>query len=154
MRLAALMVFLAFGVSSGSAVEPLAAVAWLEGCWQDASTARTIDEAWSAPRAGVMRGSGRTTRDGHIVESELVVLRADGDALAYEAHPSGQPSAVFRSAILTDGSVVFENPTHDFPQRIGYESRGRDTLLAWIEGPVDGHLKRIEFHYRRVTCQP
>jgi hypothetical protein len=153
MHLAAILAVLAVGSSARLTSEPLGAVAWLEGCWRDASSARTIDETWSAARDGVMRGTGRTTRDGQIVESESVVLRPDGNALAYEAHPSGQPSAVFLSSAVAAGSVVFENPSHDFPQRIGYEAQGGDALLAWIEGPVNGQVKRVEFHYRRVACQ-
>jgi hypothetical protein len=49
-------------------------------------------------------------------------------------------------------SVVFENLRHDFPQRIGYERTAADRLLAWIEGPQDGQMKRIEYPYSRVAC--
>jgi uncharacterized protein DUF6265 len=132
----------------------LETVSWLEGCWRDTSPKRTIDESWSAARAGVMRGTGRTTREGQVVDSEHVVLRVDGEALVYEAHPSGQPSAEFRSTKVGDQSIVFENPAHDFPQRIGYERQGADALLAWTEGPVKGETKRVEFRYQRVTCTP
>jgi hypothetical protein len=130
----------------------LESVSWLEGCWRDASPKRTVDETWSAPRGGVMRGTGRTTRDGRVVDSEHVVLRADGEGLVYEAHPSGQPSAEFRSITIGERAIVFENPEHDFPQRIGYQRQEGDGLLAWIEGPVKGETKRIEFRYRRVAC--
>ena len=101
-----------------------------------------------------MRGTGRTTRDGRVVDSEHVVLRVDGEALVYEAHPSGQPSAEFRSTKVGERTIVFENPSHDFPQRIGYESQGADVLLAWVEGPVKGETKRVEFRYLRVAGTP
>ena len=75
-----------------------------------------------------------------------------GDQLAYEAHPSGQPSAVFLSASVIESMVVFENPQHDFPQKIGYQRTTPDTLLAWIEGTDKGQTRRIEFQYRRASC--
>ena len=99
-----------------------------------------------------MVGVGRTVRGDTLVEFELVVIREQGDQLAYEAHPSGQPSAVFLSRTLTDSTVVFENLEHDFPQRIGYQRNGPNTLLAWIEGSQQGQFRRIEFPYRRAVC--
>jgi hypothetical protein len=47
---------------------------------------------------------------------------------------------------------VFENPQHDFPQRVGYRRDG-DTMLAWVEGMASGKPRRVEFPYRRVACQ-
>jgi hypothetical protein len=130
---------------------PIDRLAWLAGCWESASGDRTVEEQWMAPRAHTMLGMGRTVRGGKLLEHELVVVREEGERLAYEAHPSGQKSAVFLSRELGESRVVFENATHDFPQRVGYERKGA-TLLAWIEGARDGKVKRIEFPYRRVAC--
>jgi hypothetical protein len=104
-----------------------------------------------APSGGIMLSMGRTVRDGKLVEYESVVLRQQDGGLAYEAHPSGQPSAVFMSKSLADSTVVFEKPAHDFPQRVGYRLDG-GRLLAWIEGPANGRQRRVEFPYQRVAC--
>jgi hypothetical protein len=80
------------------------------------------------------------------------VIRQQGTQLAYEAHPSGQPSAVFLSRDLSDSMVVFENLQHDFPQRVGYQRTTPDTLSAWVEGADKGQNRRIDFPYRRVPC--
>jgi hypothetical protein len=127
-------------------------VAWLHGCWQTAPPAPSIvEEQWMAPRGGTMIGMGRTVRGGRTTEYELVVLREQDGRLAYEAHPSGQPSAVFLSREITDSSVVFENAEHDFPQRVGYR-RSESGLAAWIEGTVKGQMRHIDFNYARVAC--
>jgi hypothetical protein len=99
-----------------------------------------------------MLGVGRTTREGSLVEYEMVALTEKDGQLAYEAHPSGQESAVFASREIGEGKVVFENLAHDFPQRVGYEQRGSDALLAWVEGTANGRPRRIEFAYRRTPC--
>jgi hypothetical protein len=112
---------------------------------------RVVEEQWMAPRGGIMLGMGRTVRDGKLVEYESVVLRDQDGRLAYEAHPSGQPSAVFLSTTVDASTAIFENPTHDFPQRIGYE-RKDDTLSAWIEGTANGVGRRVGFLYHRVAC--
>ena len=134
------------------AAQQIQRLSWLVGCWEAVSSERTVEEHWMAPRGGSMVGVGRTVRGQTLVEFELVVIREQGDRLAYEAHPSGQPSAVFLSRELTDSTVVFENLEHDFPQRIGYQRKGPDALLAWIEGSRQGKFRRIEFPYRRAAC--
>ncbi len=132
----------------------IARVAWLQGCWEAASPERTIEEHWMAPRGASMVGVGRTVRGADLVEYELVVIREQGDQLAYEAHPSGQPSAVFLSDTVSDAAVVFQNLQHDFPKRVGYERSGKDRLLAWIDGGPEGKRPRKEFAYRRAACGP
>jgi len=131
---------------------PIERLAWLQGCWESSSSQRTVEEQWMAPRGGIMLGMGRTVRGSTLVEYEMVIIREQGNQLAYEAHPSGQPSAVFLSGTVSDSMIVFENPTHDFPQRIGYQRTAPDVLLAWIEGTERGKERRIEFPYRRTTC--
>ena len=128
-------------------------VKWLQGCWQTTRGEATIEEQWMAPRGGTMLGMGRTVRGGKIAEYELVLIKEQGAALAYEAHPSGQPSATFLSTAASDTSVVFENPKHDFPQRVGYQRDGSDGLQAWIEGEVNGKARRVDFAYRRARCE-
>lgn len=105
-----------------------------------------------APRAGVMLNTGRTVRGNQLIEYEWVLLREKDGLLEYEAHPSGQASAVFTARTTTDNEVVFENPAHDFPQRVGYKRDG-DSLLAWIDGTTGGKLRRVEFPYKRVACE-
>lgn len=127
-------------------------VAWLAGCWEARSPGRTVEEQWMVPRAHSMVSMGRTVRGDSLLESEQVILREQGGKLAYEAHPARQAATVFLAVRLTDSSVVFENLQHDFPQRVGYQRRGADSLLAWIEGSAGGRNRRIEFPYGRVRC--
>lgn len=126
-------------------------VAWLQGCWSLTAGGRTVEEQWMSPRGGVMLGTGRTVKGGRLLDYEFVVIRERGDALVYEAHPSGQPSAEFVSTHVGDGTVLFENPQHDFPQRVGYR-RTPSGLDAWIEGAAGGKSRRIEFPYERTAC--
>ncbi|MEO8634020.1 MAG: DUF6265 family protein [Gemmatimonadales bacterium] len=127
-------------------------IAWLTGCWARERPGTLIEEHWMAPRGATMLGLGRTTRDGKLVEYEFIRLSERDGHLAYEAHPSGQASTTFRSSTLTDTMVVFSDPAHDFPQAVGYRRLGSDSLLAWIEGTVNGRSRRIDFPYRRVPC--
>jgi hypothetical protein len=127
-------------------------VGWLQGCWQLISGERVVEEQWMAPRAKSMLGMGRTIRGDTLVEYESVLIKEQDGRLAYQAHPSGQPSATFLATAATDSQVVFENPTHDFPQRVGYRRDGADGLVAWIDGVREGKTRKVEFPYRRTAC--
>ena len=137
-----------------AAEEParIAQVEWLSGCWVQQTGQTKVEEHWTPPRGGTMLSVGRTTRNGNLVEYEFVALREQDSRLAYEAHPSGQPTATFLSIQIGEDAVVFEAAAHDFPQRIGYRKAGADALDAWIEGEQRGQRKHIDFTYRRQSC--
>ena len=138
--------------SAGAQTASIKDVAWLQGCWELRDGDRVVEERWMLPRAGSMLGVGRTTRGEKLIEHEFVVLTERDGRLAYEAHPSGQATATFMSKPITGREVVFEDPAHDFPQRVGYKSTGPGQLLAWVEGTSGGKTRRIEFPYRAVNC--
>lgn len=140
------------GMVPMSAATGIERVAWLQGCWQMTSGTRLVEEQWTRPGGGIMLGVGRTTRDGRLVEYETILLTEKDGSLAYEAHPSGQPSAVFTLQEIGDDRVLFSNDAHDFPQRIGYRTDGPGRLLAWVEGTMGGQPRRIDFTYQRVAC--
>jgi len=132
----------------------LESVSWLIGCWELLSSDQNqlIQESWGAPIGNSMLGMSRTVRDGKLLEFESIILRVEKGKLAYEAHPQGQPTATFLSTRIADRTATFENTAHDFPQRIGYQLKDDSSLLAWIEGTVDGKQSRREFPYHRVVC--
>lgn len=53
---------------------------------------------------------------------------------------------------MSDSEVVFENPTHDFPQRILYGPLSGG-VIARTEGVEKGQEKHQDFPYRRVACE-
>jgi uncharacterized protein DUF6265 len=126
-------------------------LAWLAGCWEQRSARGTIEEQWMTPRGRSMLGVSRTIRGDTLATHEFLMIREHGGTVAYHANPAGQAPAVFPAIRLDDTSVVFEDPQHDFPQRIGYTRRA-DSLLAWIEGTRNGQTRRIPYPYGRTAC--
>jgi hypothetical protein len=143
------------GVVGLFAAEPppkgVAALDWLAGAWSFERNGRTTTEQWMAPAGGTMLGKSRTVANGRTVEHEFILLReeANGDVF-YVAKPSGQAEAAFKLVRVRAGRAEFENPAHDFPQRITYTLTGEGNLLAAIEGTRNGQARRVEFPYRRV----
>jgi hypothetical protein len=99
-----------------------------------------------------MLGMGRTVGARGLGDYELTLIKQDGDRLLFEAHPKGQAPATFAARVATPDSVVFELPEHDFPQRVGYRRVGADSVHAWVEGTMNGSMRRVDFPYARVPC--
>jgi len=127
---------------------------FMAGCWRLSANGRTIDEHWLAPAGGSLMGVSRTVANGKTVEYEFLQIRDLPEGLTYIARPSGQAEAQFKVASKTADEIVFENPTHDFPQRIRYKRVGADRLEARIEGTMNGKARGVDFPYARVACTP
>jgi hypothetical protein len=141
--------------SAAAAEGELARVAWLAGCWQaDGGEAGSIEQ-WMAPAGGAMLGMSRTVRRGRMVTHEFMQIReaAAGGGIEFHAQPAGQQPATFAAKKVADGEVVFENPGHDFPQRVAYVADGAGRLQARIEGLQQGRERVVRFPMARVPCE-
>jgi hypothetical protein len=126
-------------------------VAWIAGCWDSIRNGRRVTEHWLPPDGGTMMGVSRTTAGEKTTDWEFLIIRQGPKGLDYVAKPARQPEATFTASRATANEVLFENPAHDFPKRIGYKREG-DALTAWIEGPMNGQERRIEFPYKKAAC--
>ena len=151
-HLALAIAALMLGASAAGPTARVTQVAWLAGCWEQAAGPRLVEEQWSRPRGGLRLGSGRTVRGDTLVDYEQTRIFERAGRLVYGANPSGQAPAEFESIEVSDSAVTFENPGHDFPQRVMYRRRGADSLVGRVEGTRNGKLRGVEFPYARVTC--
>ena len=142
-----------------AAVLPLSAraatlddLAWLTGCWRSEGDKRQITEHWMKPAGGNMLGVSHTVAEGRTREFEFMRIMQDANGdIFFVANPSGQRDARFKLTTSTKTEARFENPNHDFPQRIIYRREG-DTLLGRIEGTSKGKDKSADFPLKRVSC--
>ena len=125
---------------------------WLSGCWEMKRGERLTEEQWMSPRGGVMIGMSRTVRADSLIEFEQVRIEQRAPSLVYVASPARQATAEFTATSASSSQVTFENPAHDFPQKITYRKQGADSLIASIAGPRGGTIRTIEYPYRRVSC--
>ena len=140
-------------LGGGGAHAQVDGLAWLAGCWVAEGREAGSGEFWTAPAGGTMLGLARTVKGGRTVSHEFMQLRLNaGGVLVFIAAPSGQKEAVFTAVAQGDASVVFENPAHDFPQRVSYTLQPDDRLLARIEGSRAGRHHAVDFPLRRAAC--
>lgn len=112
-------------------------LSWMTGSWTSGPGARETEEHWTAPKGGSMIGMSRTVKGDTMVEFEFLRIEARPDGIFYLASPGGRPATPFRLKESSKEKAVFENPEHDFPQRILYW-RKEASLCARIEGTRNG----------------
>ncbi len=122
-------------------------LSWMSGYWLSCDGGREVSETWSDPRGGVMAGVTVTIGRSGRGSVEFTRVATVGEGLAFLAQPGGIPATAFPLVEVTANRAVFENPDHDFPQRVIYSRHG-DTLTGRIEGTVDGQAQSMTWTYR------
>jgi len=129
-------------------------LAWLAGCWASVGGEAGSGEQWMAPAGGTLLGMNRVVLEGKTVAYEFLQIRElEGGGIEFVARPSGQTGASFGMVKGSASKVVFENPDHDFPQRVIYRLAGDDQLVGRIEGETEDGLKAVDFPMKRVDCE-
>jgi hypothetical protein len=126
---------------------PIGALAWMAGCW----VGEGGEECWLAPLGGTMLGVNRgpEREDRQPAFEFLRIVEQDG-VLVFLASPGGQaPPVAFPATEIGEARVVFENPEHDFPQRITYWLEDGRTLRARVEALEDGEWGGFEATWKR-----
>ena len=123
-------------------------LAWLTGAWRTSGSPE-IEEYWSAPKAGLMIGMGRTIVRGKTVETESLRIEETKAGIDYVARPGGAGETRFKLVRATEREAAFENLAHDFPKRVLYRLEAGG-LWARIEGDGSEKEKPLDFHYERL----
>lgn len=151
--LGALFVITVVTLSSAGQKSGIDRLDWISGCWVLDDGKQRTEETWMKPAGQSMIGMSRTIAAGKTVFTEHIQIREVNGQIAYiVALGMGAKSTVFKLLKSSDGEVVFENPEHDFPQRIIYRRESADALFARIEGQEKGVNKAMDFRYKRSKC--
>ena len=104
------------------------------------------------PSGNMMLGMSHTVVNGKTREYEFIrIVQEENGNVFFVAQPSGQKEARFKLVTLTGSEARFENPEHDFPQRIIYRRDG-DLLTGRIEGVSKGKERAVDFPLKRIAC--
>jgi hypothetical protein len=149
-----LVAALTLAPAAGAADGTLDQLSWLAGCWKSDTGEAGSVEQWMPAAGGSLIGMSRTVKGGKTVAWEFMrIANTPEGKLAFFAQPSGQQPASFTVLKQSATEVVFENPAHDFPQRVIYRFESPDKLRASIEGMRGGNLRTIPFPMTRMNCE-
>lgn len=133
-------------------VSPLEQLSWLAGTWRRETAQALTYETWRQLSNSTFEGeSFRLAKaSGDTVFTESLLLVAMQEAVFYIPKVAENAYPVpFKLTVLEDDRAIFENPRHDFPQRVIYARSGHDAFTATVEGELNGKQRRIDFHFVR-----
>ncbi len=124
---------------SKPAAKGIEQLAWMAGSWKDAKENQSAEEHWTAPAGNLMVGMHRDVM-GKKAFFEYLRIEEKRGKVTYVASPMGRGETRFPMTKCEKQRVVFENPEHDFPQRIVYWLED-GTLHARAEATKDGEVR-------------
>lgn len=125
---------------------------WILGTWINQNGEEFSQETWSQESPSSFTAFSFTQVGKETVFAETMALEQKADSLLLTvatAKPEQEKPVTFKLISSENGQFTFENKNHDFPQRITYSNPAKDSLHAWIEGQVDGELRKVDFHFSR-----
>ena len=136
-------------VYPGEKKDDLDQLNWLVGAWRQTKKGVVTEEHWIPPSGGMMLGVNRTVRDAGKTSFEFLRIAKTEKGISYFASPAGRPAVEFPLVECKDNRAVFENPKHDFPQRIIYTLKD-GALHARIEGTIGGKARSMEWRWEKT----
>ena len=115
---------------------------WPSGHWCGESGGELMEEMWLPPEGSVALGVGRTVRNGITTSHEFLRIETRDGVTSLTAIHNGQAPTPFKLTASGSDWARFENPQHDFPQRIEYR-RTPSGLHAEIAGPGEGGKETV-----------
>lgn len=128
-------------------------LSWLIGTWKNTDDKGIAYEVWNKENDTLYTGKSFYLKGKDTIPQETMLLRQKGTELLYIPtvvnQNNGEP-VQFRLTNITKEEAVFENPTHDFPQKITYRNMGTDSLMASISGTLSGKTRVVLFPMSRM----
>ena len=125
---------------------------WLVGNWTNISNESQSYENWIQENDSTLKAFSYKTIKKDTVFSEIMMLQQFGEEafLTVRVPDQNEAEAVTFSLLRDRGDVfTFENKDHDFPNRISYTNPAKDSIHAWIEGEIDGEIRKVDFRFKR-----
>lgn len=127
---------------------------WLLGSWENVTPQGVLAESWKRENDSTFSGISYFLKGKDTLSIEKIMLQQRGDQLSYipivPNQNAGKP-VTFVMVAISDKQFVFENPKHDFPQRITYNLIKKDSIIAEISGTQNGKDKSETFPLKKAV---
>ena len=114
---------------------------WIVGNWEQKTDKGILTESWQRLNDSVFVGSCYFINESDTLHRETMLLEQRADSITYSANVTGQnndKAVPFTFTTANTNSLVFENPTHDYPQKIVYQKNKSNDLVVTVSGMLRG----------------
>jgi hypothetical protein len=126
---------------------------WLLGKWETKTADGNLSESWKQLNDSTFQGESFFIKNKDTLHFETIILQQKGAELIYSATVKGQNNdkpVPFKITSETEKQLVFENPKHDYPQKITYTQIKKDSLVASISGVQLGKPSSEKFGMKKT----
>ncbi|MBW4361628.1 DUF6265 family protein [Flavobacterium taihuense] len=125
---------------------------WLLGKWETKTADGNLSESWKQVNDSTFQGESFFIKGKDTLHFETITLQQKGEDLFYNTTVKGQnenKAVAFKMTIGTEKQLIFENPKHDYPQKITYTLITKDSLVAAISGVQLGKPSSEKFGMKK-----
>jgi hypothetical protein len=127
----------------------LAKAKWLEGKWEKTDSLGTLIEIWQPKNDSTFSGqSYYIQNEKDTIHNEQIELTQDQEYLIYSATVKGENNNTAIPFQLTkdeDSLLVFENPKHDYPQKLEYRLLKNKGISIVVSGKEKGKASATSY---------
>ncbi len=126
---------------------------WLPGKWENQTQRGKMVEEWSKINDSTYGGRSYMITATDSIPLESIALKKEGNDIFYIPTLKGQNNdqpVKFKLTSSSANQLVFENPAHDFPQKISYTLESKGSLMAEISGMINGQERTRKFPMKKV----
>jgi hypothetical protein len=126
------------------------------GSWKLESARNSTIEQWRRFSDRTFEGTSEriSKSTGDVTFREDLLLVVMGEEVFYIPKVAENEYPVpFKMISIESDRVTFENPSHDFPQRIVYVLNADGSMTATVSGVEGGEENEIVFHYLKESGQ-
>lgn len=126
---------------------------WFIGEWGNKSAEGDLTERWKKENDSVYHGESYfvTTKNDTVFAEHMQLAEANGKLAFIVTVPNQNNGEAVRFEMTsgTENQLIFENPKHDFPNKIVYNKVGNDSLVAEIFGLKKGKPATEKFAIKK-----
>jgi hypothetical protein len=138
--------------SSNKSFDELEKMSWLVGEWENKMPEGVLTETWTKSNDSSFIGKSFFIHEKDTIHFEEIVLTQKGETLFYTPTVKGQNNdepIEFKLTNSTENEFTFENPKHDYPQKIAYKKLNANNLVATISGKQQGKPSSESYPMKR-----
>ena len=139
---ASILMFISCQNKSEKKFDKLEKMNWLLGNWENEMPEGVLTETWTKENDSTFSGTTYfIINKKDTVHSETIILKQQNDELIYRPTVKGQNNdepVDFKLSSESENSFSFENPKHDYPQKIVYKKVNETNMVASISGMQQG----------------
>jgi hypothetical protein len=126
---------------------------WLIGTWENNTVEGNLSETWKKINDSTFQAQSYYIKSKDTLHFETITLQQTGEELTYSATVKGQNNdkpVAFKLTNATEKQLIFENPKHDYPQKISYTQITADSLVSKISGIQQGKPSSENYSMKKI----